>query len=302
MHLQPRTHPCLCHAGRGIAFISGNVTDDCTIHLKYIGLDWQNPSDFGDVAAYIRRMVKRRMMEAAARPKSGQTLQVAIHCLLTSTISLHSRIHTEVARHVIFTDTLHALAFKAIRRLRAETGMPAFNGVHLRIEDDFSHVKDAGAGCFKKRVCCWFGMAVNSTSSTMMLDADRQGLLPIYMDAFNRAQLDPSLPMYVACGIFESQPLFAQQWRHSFASKNVHKEQLLEAAELSALHSEQRAAVDFLVLVQAERFVGVQISSFSFFAVEYRKMHGIAPEHNHLIQLKNVPYPNDMFIPTNSVI
>lgn len=136
----------------------------------------------------------------------------------------------------------------------------------------------------------------------ILIRADRQGLLPIYTDAFQRAQLDPSLPMYIACGIFETQPLFAQHWRHSYASINMHKEQLLEAAELSALHSEQRAAVDFLVLVRAQRFVGVQISSFSFFAVEYRKMHGIAPERNLLIQLKDVPYPNDMFVPTNSVV
>ena len=82
----------------------------------------------------------------------------------------------------------------------------------------------------------------------------------------------------------------------------MHKEQLLSAAELSALHSEQKAAVDFLVLVQAESFVGVQISSFSFFAVEYRKMLGTPQEHNHLIQLKDVPFPNDIFVATNSVI
>ena len=108
--------------------------------------------------------------------------------------------------------------------------------------------------------------------------------------------------MYIACGIFETQPLFARQWRHRYAVKNVHKEQLLSTAELSALHSEQRAAVDFLVLVQAERFVGVQISSFSFFAVEHRKLQGIAPGRDHLIQLKDTPYPNDMFVATNSVV
>lgn len=135
------------YAGRGIAFITGNATDDCVLHLAYIGLDWQNPSDFGDVAEYVRLKIKQRMNEAPARPRPGQILQVALHCLLTSTISLHSRIHSEVARHFTFTDTLHALALKAVTRLRAETGMPAFNGVHLRIEDDFSHVKDAGAGC-----------------------------------------------------------------------------------------------------------------------------------------------------------
>lgn len=131
---------------------------------------------------------------------------------------------------------------------------------------------------------------------------DRQGLLPIYTDSFERAHLDPSLPMYIACGVFAAQPLFAQEWRHSFSSKNVHKEQLLEPTELSALHSEQKAAVDFLVLVHAEKFVGVQISSFSFFAVEFRKMHGIAPERDYLIKLKDTPFPNDMFIATNSMV
>ena len=121
--------------------------DDGALRLADIGLDWHNPSDFGDAADFVRRTVKQRLREAAVRPKAGQTVQVAIHYLLTSTISLHSRVHTEVASHVTFTDALYALAAKAVARLKAKTGMPAFNGVHLRIEDDFSHVKDAGAGC-----------------------------------------------------------------------------------------------------------------------------------------------------------
>ena len=141
-------HTCsLLRAGRGIAFIPGNATDDCVFHLAYIGLDWQNPSEFGDVADFVRRKIKQQLIQAPVEQlKSGHTVQVAVHCLLTSTISLHSRIHSEVARHFTFTDTLHALASKAVARLRAETGIPAFNGVHLRIEDDFSHVTDAGAG------------------------------------------------------------------------------------------------------------------------------------------------------------
>ena len=99
------------------------------------------------------------MSEANARSKPGRILQVAVHCLLTSTISLHSRIHSEVARHFTFTDALHALALEAVTRLRAVTGMSAFNGVHLRVEDDFSHVKDAGAGCYvNASMCSRFGM------------------------------------------------------------------------------------------------------------------------------------------------
>ena len=73
----------LCHAGRGIAFVSGNATDDCTFHLAYIGLDWQNPSEFRDVAEFVRRKIKQQVTEAPVKP-TGQTLQVAVHCLLTS--------------------------------------------------------------------------------------------------------------------------------------------------------------------------------------------------------------------------
>ena len=137
----------LCCAGRNITFRTGSAVDDCALRLADIDLDYHNPSDFGDAADFVRRTIKQRVTQAAVRPKAGQTVQVALHYLLTSTISLHSRVHSEVARHVTFIDALYALAAKAAARLKAETGMPGFNGVHLRIEDDFSHVKDAGAGC-----------------------------------------------------------------------------------------------------------------------------------------------------------
>ena len=171
------THLCLSNqpfsdlAGRNITFISGSAADNCTLRLADVDLDWQNPSEFGDVAGFIRQMIKQRLVEAAARPKSGQTVQIALNLLLTSTISLHSRIHTEVARHVTFTDMLQGLAFKAITRLRAETGMPAFNGVHLRIEDDFSHVKDTGK-------CCLFQWSTAANVSNMVSTACLQHRSP----------------------------------------------------------------------------------------------------------------------------
>ena len=137
----------LCCAGRNITFRTGRPVDDCALRLGDIGLDGHNPIGFGDAADFVRQMMKQRVREAAVRPRAGQTVQVAIHYLLTSTISLHSRVHTEVARHVTFTDALCELAATIVACLKADTGTPSFNGVHLRIEDDFSHVKDAGAGC-----------------------------------------------------------------------------------------------------------------------------------------------------------
>ena len=50
--------------------------------------------------------------------------------------------------------------------------------------------------------------------------------------------------------------------------------QFLTAAELSGLHSEQRALVDFLVLAAGRRFVGFEESTFSLFVREWRYLHG----------------------------
>ncbi len=50
--------------------------------------------------------------------------------------------------------------------------------------------------------------------------------------------------------------------------------QFLKAVELSGLHSEQRALVDFLVLAAGRRFVGFEESTFSLFVREWRYLHG----------------------------
>ena len=50
--------------------------------------------------------------------------------------------------------------------------------------------------------------------------------------------------------------------------------QFLTAAELSSLHSEQCALVDFLVLAAGRRFVGFEESTFSLFVREWRYLHG----------------------------
>lgn len=108
-------------------------------------------------------------------------------------------------------------------------------------------------------------------------------MLRAYADAFQAAGLAAGLPLYLASGIFESEPGFAGAWRHGHASAHAHKEALLEAGELAALLPEQRAAVDFLVAVRAERFVGWATSSFSFWVAEARALAGLPPEASHLI-------------------
>jgi hypothetical protein len=43
-------------------------------------------------------------------------------------------------------------------------------------------------------------------------------------------------------------------------------------AAAAALHSEQQAVLDFLVLARAQRFVGFAASSFSFYLREHRAL------------------------------
>ncbi len=59
--------------------------------------------------------------------------------------------------------------------------------------------------------------------------------------------------------------LMANLTAESLCSHVVFKEQFLGFAELDALHYEQKALVDLLVLAQGHRFVGFEPSTFSFF-------------------------------------
>lgn len=112
-------------------------------------------------------------------------------------------------------------------------------------------------------------------------------------------RLNCSLPLYLASAVFETQPDFAARWRHGCGSSAAHLAGLLEPAELAPLRTEQRAAIDFLVLVRAAKFVGLQLSTFSFFVAEQRKAG--RQTANHLLQLPNVSYPNDFLVHTNSL-
>lgn len=57
------------------------------------------------------------------------------------------------------------------------------------------------------------------------------------------------------------------------------QEQILTPEELSPLHTEQTALLDFLVLTRSRHFVGFGASTFSLYAREYRYLRGIAPRN-----------------------
>ena len=128
-------------------------------------------------------------------------------------------------------------------------------------------------------------------------------MLQAYLEAFQTIEFDSLLPLYISSGVFETEPTFAATWQSNASSLNSHKELLLAEVDLAQLHSEQKAAVDFLVLVRATKFVGWGGSSFSFWAAEYRRMAGLSDNSSLLIRREKAGAGiHDLFVLSNTVI
>ena len=69
-----------------------------------------------------------------------------------------------------------------------------------------------------------------------------------------------------------------------FASHFVYKEKYLNETDLR-ICNEQSALVDFLVMQESSQFVGVGISTFSFYLAEARLLRGLDPIQNELIMM-----------------
>ena len=67
------------------------------------------------------------------------------------------------------------------------------------------------------------------------------------------------------------------------ASAILHKELLIPEGYLADVGSEQRAAVDWLVLKQAQRAIGFSRSTFSLQVKQYRDLDDLAPESTMLL-------------------
>jgi hypothetical protein len=277
--------------------------------LPDLQLDARAPREYGDVADAVRAHLASAAGKAgAAEGKVGgrfcPPVRLTLFRLLTAFVSRHSSLRLEVARNLLFTDALRGLADKAVSALQLKTGWPAFNGVHLHTINDFTRAPGVGARCgalvaFHARLVA----PPPSELAAALADGGRaladRATLPAYLAGLKGAALNASLPLYIASSVFETQPDFARKWQHGCGSSATHLTALLDARELGPLRTEQRAAVDFLVLVRAAKFVGLQLSTFSFFVAEQRKAGRLFG--NHLIQLANVSFPNDFLVHTNSL-
>ncbi|KDD71689.1 hypothetical protein H632_c4559p0, partial [Helicosporidium sp. ATCC 50920] len=141
-----------------------------------------------------------------------------------------------------------------------------FNGVHLRIE------KDAGD---------W---AIIMGGKGVIWD--------LYLAYLREARFGPDAPLYVATGLLSYGA--GAEWEDArrrlapYASKLVHKEQVVPEYELRGLNPEQLALLDFLILAHAGGFVGFGSSTFSFYLAEYRHLMGAPAESSFLINATRI--------------
>jgi len=83
----------------------------------------------------------------------------------------------------------------------------------------------------------------------------------LYLKAAASGGLDRSLPLYIATGILsykdaDNQMDDVRRRLAPYSSQLVWKEQFLPAGRLAALHPDQLALIDFLVLVRSRWGVG----------------------------------------------
>lgn len=172
---------------------------------------------------------------------------------------------SKVARNLFFAPVVHQLADQVLQGMAAHA--PYFNGAHLRVEADAMDWARSMGG-----VDAYWGE---------------------YLKAMETAGFDDKAPVYIATGLLSYEAghatlnhFMANLTAEGLCNHVAFKEQILDSAELDALHSEQKALVDLLVLAKARSFVGFEPSTFSFFLSQYRVLQGLEPSSSVLVEGK----------------
>jgi hypothetical protein len=73
-----------------------------------------------------------------------------------------------------------------------------------------------------------------------------------------------------------------------FGSSIVYKEMFLTEEDLASVTNEQSGLIDMLVMRKATKFVGISVSTFSFFISELRLIDGRDPEDTHMLAASRI--------------
>ena len=109
-------------------------------------------------------------------------------------------------------------------------------------------------------------------------------MLAHYSEALKQHGVAHNEQLYIASGIFITEPAFVESYLQTWSSHITHRALLLSTEETSSLDVMQLAAIDFLVVCKAAKFVGWQGSSFSFWIPEERALHGLSRSSSIVIE------------------
>jgi len=127
-------------------------------------------------------------------------------------------------------------------------------------------------------------------------------MLALYFEALKQLQIAPDEHLYIASGIFGPEPDFAGKHLQGWSDRITHRKMLLSREEMSSLDVEQRAAIDFLIVSKASKFIGWQGSSFSFWVVEERLLNGLDASTSLLISgAEGMGSEQEAFVRSNGI-
>ena len=82
-----------------------------------------------------------------------------------------------------------------------------------------------------------------------------------YHEALQELNVESNTLLYIASGIFQTEPDFAKKYLQKWSRRIVHRNMLLSPEETASLDVEQLGAIDFQVVSRASKFIGWQVWS-----------------------------------------
>eukprot|EP01024_Parvocaulis_polyphysoides_P057360 TRINITY_DN6097_c0_g1_i1.p2 TRINITY_DN6097_c0_g1~~TRINITY_DN6097_c0_g1_i1.p2 ORF type:complete len:145 (-),score=12.24 TRINITY_DN6097_c0_g1_i1:808-1242(-) len=118
----------------------------------------------------------------------------------------------------------------------------------------------------------------------------REGLIRMYTTKMQKQDFDATTILYLSSALLTydaGKKTFADLSRtiigQGLAKKVVSKEDFVPKQELAQFSPELQALVDLLVLLECKTFVGLSVSTFSFYIKEYRSILG--KDDSHLVTI-----------------
>eukprot|EP01023_Acetabularia_acetabulum_P032553 TRINITY_DN303_c0_g1_i3.p1 TRINITY_DN303_c0_g1~~TRINITY_DN303_c0_g1_i3.p1 ORF type:complete len:523 (+),score=52.65 TRINITY_DN303_c0_g1_i3:247-1815(+) len=238
-------------------------------HVRITGI-YRRPTPILDLLYRIKQEALNRYSSVAATRKSSDCLKGIVVDLPCTFFALRTPtafpLVSEIVQSLKFSPRIRQLADLLIQKLRQDWGQ--YNGVHLRVERDAQDWMNAVGGWSR--------------------------YIDFYLYTMINAGFNERSKLYLATGLLtygdtaRYKNITGMLIELKLAKQITCKELLLDKNIIDSLEPEISAAVDLLVMLESETFVGLEPSTFSFYIVQLRKLLGIDVSQSQLVQLRGV--------------